>query len=124
MNYDIEHIVNFILKHMPYLMTQREELMDALVKHIEYKTCLVINDRNGIVAVCLWNFDGETIDVLTACIRDDLRRNQFVKYLIAQGLIFHPQAKFISWERAIKTKKKFKFEINKILNRRTRNGKD
>lgn len=110
-------IADFIITHMPYLLDKKDELINAISKHIEYKTCFIVHDSDGIVSFSCWNVDGNIAHVLITCIKPKYRVKNFLKYLIASGVKMYPDLKFILWEREVKTDKKFKFSVDRLLRR-------
>lgn len=110
-------IVEFVIDNMPYLKEKRDELTKAIEKHIEYKTCFITHDYRGIVSFSCWNVEGDVAHVLITCIRPSHRVKSFLKYLISSGLKMYPYLKFIRWEREIKTDKKFKSSVERLLRR-------
>jgi len=110
-------IADFVINNMPYLNDKREELIRAIEKHVEYKTCFITHDRNGIVSFSCWNVEGEVAHVLITCIKPSHRVKSFLKYLILSGVKMYPHLKFIRWEREVKTDKKFKSSVERLLRR-------
>ena len=113
----LKDIAEFVIKNMPYLKDKKEELIKAIGKHIEYKTCFITQDKNGIVSFSCWNIDNNEAHILITCIKPEYRINSFLKYLISQGIKMYPDVKFILWEREAKKNKKFRFSVNKLLRR-------
>lgn len=110
-------IADFVIKNMPYLEKKREELIKAIEKHIEYKTCFIAHDSNGIISFSCWDVNGDIADVFITCIRPSHRAKRFLKYLILSSVRMYPHLKFIRWEREIKTNKKFKSSVERLLRR-------
>lgn len=110
-----KEIVEFIVKYMPWF--HREELLPVIEKHMEYKTCLITADHNGIVSVSTWNIKGDQAHIMLTCIRPSHRRKRFLRYLIAKGHSMFPDVNFILWERDQKTNKQFSYDIKKLLRR-------
>ncbi len=110
-------IAEFVIDNMPYLKEKRDELIKAIEKHIEYKTCFITHDANGIVSFSCWNVDGNVAHVLITCIKPTHRIRSFLKYLISSSVTMYPHLKFIRWEREVKTDKKFKGSVERLLRR-------
>jgi len=110
-------IADFVIENMPYLEKKRDELIKAIEKHIEYKTCFIAHDSKGIVSFSCWNVEGEVAHVFITCIRPSHRVKSFLKYLISSSVKMYPHLKFIRWEREVKTDKKFKGSVERLLRR-------
>ena len=110
-------IAEFVIDNMPYLKEKQDELIKAIEKHIEYKTCFITHDENGIVSFSCWNVDGDVAHVLITCIKPTHRIKSFLKYLISSSVKMYPDLKFIRWEREVKTNKKFKGSVERLLRR-------
>lgn len=110
-------IAEFVIDNMPYLKEKRDELIKAIEKHIEYKTCFITHDSGGIVSFSCWNVEGDVAHVLITCIRPSHRVKSFLKYLISSSVKMYPYLKFIRWEREVKTDRKFKSSVERLLRR-------
>lgn len=103
---------------MPYLSSKREELLKAINKHIEYKTCFITHDRFGIVSFSSWNINNNIAHVLITCIRESHRSKNFLKYVILSGIKMCSGIEYLCWEREMKTDKKFKFSVDRLSRRK------
>lgn len=109
---DIGAIADFIIKYSPkdkkgktpYAEKEREKIKEYTVKHIFYKTCIIVRDEDGIAAVCRFNISpsGKIAHILDLIIKPKYRNKNFIKRLLIKGLRIWPQVEFLQWEREMK----------------------
>ena len=79
----------------------KEELRTRVQKHIEYKTCRIILDKDGFVcAVCLWNIEdhGHSAHIIDLAIREDKRKTDMMRKILRNGMQIWP-VEFLVFER-------------------------
>lgn len=99
---EISEIAEFVLTHARnlYVPTQRHLIEKFIEEHMKYGTLIVVRAKDGIVAVCRWNwFNPQTIKVLDLIIRPDHRNREVMKSVLVQGLMANPWAKYMSFHR-------------------------
>jgi len=125
---DIEAIADFVIKYSPekkgksqYIEENREKIKEAIVKHINYKTCIILMDLEGIAGLCRWNVSdsGTVAHILDLIIAPKYRNKRFINRLLIKGLRLYPNVKFLEWEREIKypNRERQYFSVDKILKR-------
>jgi len=106
---DIEAIADFVIKYSPknkeksqYTEKDRELIKENIVKHINFKTCVIIMDLDGIVGVCRFNISpsGKVARILDLIIHPKYRGTDLMKRMLIKGLRIFPQGEYIEFERA------------------------
>jgi len=120
-----EEILDFIIKHGEgrYSGLNREELKDAIAKHLEYGTAMIIRNKanNEITAVARWNWVSNfAAHILDVVIHKDYRTPRFLRYMLLLGKRKYPQLHWITYERLSKYPDRAikMFEVNKLLKRK------
>lgn len=97
-------------------------LRDAIEKHLEYKTIIVVDDDIGVLAVCRWEMthDGLVAYIINLTIRKGKRTKKLIKNILSYGLSMFPEAELIHWKRGLKYpgKQDSLYIIDDILKRR------
>jgi hypothetical protein len=89
----------FIYAYSTY--KDKEKLRDRIQRHIAFKTCKVVLDKDGFVcAVCLWNISPDALEahVIDMVIREDYRKTDIMRWILREGLKIWP-VKFLRWNR-------------------------
>ena len=89
----------FIFRYATY--KDEEDLRERIQKHLAYKTCKIVLDKDGAVcAVCLWNISADGIEahIVDLVIREDHRGKDFMRWMLREGLKIWP-VKFLRWNR-------------------------
>jgi len=120
---NIDEIVKFIIDHGKglYDLLNLEAIKEFVIKHLEYKTIIIVRDEEGILAVCRWNMTTiDTAYVLDLIIRKGHTYKQLIKRILLKGIKMYPQAKYLTWERLKKypDRKQRKYSISDMLRRR------
>jgi hypothetical protein len=126
---DINAIADFVIKYSPknkkgkaqYIEEDRDKIKGQVIKHIQYKTCVILRDMDGIAAVCRYNISpsGAVAHILDLIIKPEYRNKIFFKRLLIKGLRIWPQVRFLEWERLSKypnRERKF-YSVAKMLKR-------
>jgi len=107
---NIEAIADFVIKYSPekkgksqYIEENREKIIETIKQHILFKTCVVVNDLDGVVAICRWNISrsGTIAHILDLIIKPEYRNKRYINRLLIKGLRMYPKVKFLEWEREI-----------------------
>ena len=113
----INKIISFIEDNGSELHKGLPNLEEYIIKHILYKTCTVIYDDDGIVALSRWNVHGDTAHILDVIIHKDKRNKGILKELVQYGHKAFPSAKYIAFEReARKDRRMRRYEIRRFIN--------
>ena len=119
---NVKEIVEFIQNEGDGLYSQmhKEELECAIAKHIEYGTCLIIRDKDGIAALARWNWQGKyTVLILDVVIKSNYRSYRFILQTIAMGISKNPNCKYLVFERGRKVNSKMRtYKVSNLLKRR------
>jgi len=75
------------------------QAIPAFKKHNEYKTAIILEDKKGIYAFCIFNIDGQTANISELTIRPDYRKIGLIRYITAIGWSRFPYLKYVLWER-------------------------
>jgi len=95
-------IVKFVKKYAPQYQDE-EAIRRVIEQHLKYRTCIVIWDKDEVIAVCRWNVWGiSTAHILDLIIHPKYRRKRLITRMLIMGLKMYPQVKFISFERLMK----------------------
>ena len=102
---EFDELIKFIKSYIYYLDETR---IDIIKKHIEYGTFDCEKDEKGFRYAVRWNISqsGTICDVLDMCVREDLRRRDLLRYVIAKNWTKFPYMKFLRFSRALKYKQK------------------
>lgn len=95
----LDKVTEFIYKYATY--KDKEVLRARIQKHIEYKTCKIILDKDdSVVAVCLWNIspDGVEAFIVDMVIREDFRNTDIMRKILREGLKIW-NVKYLRWNR-------------------------
>ena len=120
---NLSKIIKFVLDESDYKYMDFNRMFDAIEKHIEYGTCMVIyDDDKEIVALCRWNFDAPmlTAHIADLIIRRDWREKDLIKRMLIRGLQMYPQTKWLTFERREKYpgRKHSRYKIEDLLKHR------
>lgn len=122
---NIDAIADFVIKYGGRKKEEREKIKEVIKQHINYKTCIVVHDLDGVVAVCRWNISnsGKVAHILDLIIKPEHRNKHYINRLLIKGLKIWPSVKFLEWEREIKypNRERKYFSVEKILKRRNFN---
>ena len=102
---DVDEILEFIAESggENYRKMPADEIIDAIEKHIEYRTILTVRDKKGIWGIARWNWvNEEEVDILDVIIRKDRRSIRAIKYLVYLGFKNNPSARYMKYKRDIK----------------------
>lgn len=115
----LNEITDFAIKEGNYGHIDREKIKEFVKKHIEYKTIIIVKDKQGILAVCRWNMTLDTAQILDLIIRKNEEKS-LIKRILIKGIRMYPSAKYLSFERERKypDRVKRKYLISDILRRR------
>ena len=118
-----EGITEFIIKHGEGLYGELRYslLREAIEKHLDYKTVIVLEDKKGIKAVCRFNFlTPYMVYVIDLVVRKDARGFNVIKEVVEECLELNPVVKYFSFERGLKGPKRKRrvYKIFDILKRR------
>jgi len=97
----LNKILDFLQKHFPHYI-DRNTLKEHILKHLEYKTILIVMNKDEVIAVCRWNVKGEVADILDLAIDEKFRKKGLIKELLHAGLKLFPYVKYLSYERQAK----------------------
>ena len=125
---NIDAIADFVIKYSPkkegvsqYIEENKEKIKEVIVQHINYKTCIILNDLDGVAGVCRWNISdsGTVATILDLIIAPKYRNKRYINRLLIKGLRMYPNVKFLEWEREIKypNRERQYFPVDKILKR-------
>lgn len=82
-----------------------EKLRERVQKHIAFKTCKILLDKDGNVCfVCLWNISPDVLEahIIDLVIREDYRNKDTMREILREGLKIWP-VKFLRWNRDYNT---------------------
>jgi len=102
---NVDEILEFIAESggENYRKMPADEIIDAIEKHIEYRTILTVRDKKGIWGIARWNWvNEEEVDILDVIIRKDRRSIRAIKYLVYLGFKNNPSARYMKYKRDIK----------------------
>ena len=122
---NVDEIVDFMVLsgNGLYGFHQYKELREAIEKHLEYKTIIVVRDDEGISALCRWNIthDGLAAYIIDLIMRKDKKSMKLIKNIIAYGVSIFPETEIIHWLREPKYsgRKQSFYLIDDILKRRS-----
>ena len=119
----VSEIIDFAQEHGGefYKNLDRKTLYEYAKKHIEFKTIIIVRDKEGIVAVCRWNMvEDDTAFIIDLIIKPEHRGRELIKQILAKGLTMFPSTKYLIWERKAKypNREQKKYLIEDILKRR------
>jgi hypothetical protein len=119
---ELEEIADFVIKYSPYLESERTIIKEAVRKHLEYNTIIVVKgNKKEVTAVCRWNIldYGLTAHVMDLIIEPKYRKKGFIKKLLIKGLIKYPTVKYLSYDREWKYpgRERKLYPVEKILRR-------
>jgi len=107
---NIEAIADFVIKYSPrnkekaqYTEEDREKIKEIVLKHINYKTCIILMDLDGIAAICRFNISlsGKVARILDLIIHPKYRGTDLMKRMLLKGLRIFPQGEYIEFERSL-----------------------
>jgi len=115
---DIDKIADFIQREAPHY-TDRELVKEYIKLHFQYKTAFVMKDGDDVIAICRWNLNGDTADILDLYIDKKYRGKRIIQQMLERGKWLFPEVKYISFVREKKypSKDRSFIEIDKILKR-------
>ena len=102
---NIDEIIEFVLKNGEdyYSRLPAEDFINAIKKHEQYGTIMIVRDDKGIVALARWNWvNDDEMKCLDCVIRKDMRSIKMVKYLVDLGFRNNRAAKYLSYDRLFK----------------------
>ena len=125
---NIDAIADFVIKYSPekkgksqYIEENKEKIKEVITQHINYKTCIVVHDLDGVAVVCRWNISrsGTIAHILDLIIKPEYRNKRYINRLLIKGLKLYPDVKFLEWERETKypNRERQYFPVDKILKR-------
>lgn len=98
MEFFVKEITEFVAKYGIYSLADRDKIKDILKKHIEYKTIIIVRDKQGILAVCRWNMTEDIAQILDLIIREN-KEKSLIKRILIKGLRMYPQTRYLSFIR-------------------------
>ena len=119
----LNEIAEFAIKNGGELYTKLDwnVIKSFAKKHLDYKTIIIVRDKEGILAVCRWNMvTPKTAHILDLIIRKGHKYQSLIKRILTQGKKVFPEAEEIVFEREHKypNRKLRKYLIKDILKRR------
>ena len=118
---NIDAIADFVIKYGDRKEEEKEKIKEVITQHINFKTCIVVHDLNGVAGICRWNVSdsGTVAHILDLIIKPEYRNKRYINRLLIKGLKLYPDVKFLEWEREIKypNREPQCFSVDKILKR-------
>ncbi len=121
-NINIQKILSFIKRYTFY---KDKELRDKVEAHLDFHTIFIIIDQQGeICAVCMWNINIPYVDVTDCIVREDYRRKDLLRRMLARGLGIWPEVLYLRHNRGYNRDGQRRwsepriFEVSKFLRRK------
>ena len=102
---NIDRIVSFLYRH-GYDHLPHDILHNGVVKTIKSGCFVIVEDKLGIAAMTWFDIIGWDAHVKNAIIREDLRHQHMLKYLVALAWHKFPHLKRVTFERLKKYPKR------------------
>lgn len=99
----LDSIVDFIIYHMG---GDKAQLSKDILRHREFDTITVVEDKKGIAGIARFNVHGETAHVLQTVIREDIKGLGILRLLVARSWHKFPYLRFITFNRKLKYQNK------------------
>ena len=110
-----DEILEFWKKYGYYDYPQ-EILLEAINKHLEFKTIEYVKLKNQIVALARWNVEEDTAHILDCVVRPDFKNKRLIKLMLLRGWKQFPYVKKIRYQRGIFGDERWKeFTIERFL---------
>ena len=109
-------IAQFLIDCGLHKYYQIDELRECILQHIANGTLTTLYDDKGIYAVARYDLEqGDVAYVIDVGIREDRRSAETLRELIKESVKYHPNYKYLRFERGMKNKPFKVIAINKFL---------
>jgi hypothetical protein len=109
----IKHEDKTMYDHMRLTLKQSPvQIKQLILKHMEYNTIVVLWDKAEIIAVCVFNIEGDVADINYVVIRKDQQFRNLLKRMTVEGKLRYPYVKKLSFERFFKYKSHKTHQLN------------
>lgn len=106
-DYYANQILDFICKHAPYIIQKarklpgnpKQTIRNFIVKHMEYKTIVVLWDGGEIIGVANFDVNNELAHVKDCVVHPTYRNKHVLKQLAITALRHWPHLKIITFNR-------------------------
>lgn len=118
-DYYANQILDFICKHAPYIIQKakalggnpKQTIRNFILKHMEYKTIVVLWDGNEIIGVANFDVMNESAHVKQCVIHPQYRNKHVLKQLTLTAIKHWPFLRNITFKRELREDKTL-HEIN------------
>lgn len=115
----VEEIVAFVKKYGAW--KDEEEILEVIPGFIKNNTYVILRRHDEIIAVCVWNMNSETAEIVELIIHPDCRSKRLIGFITALGWRKFPYLKFVKFERERKypNRKPRVYRIDRLLGRKS-----